>query len=359
MVKFDTSCYGDPAPFLDVEVYWRWGWHTRLYYKATDVHAYLCPTSSHPERVCKNIPLGVALRIRRLCSERREFRKNEKLFSRAFFPRRGYMDVTVRKAFSKASLASRKRLLASRGQRALRPGAVPFVFPYIRNVNVKRVLHSLHPILRSDNVLAGLFPCPQPAAFRRQSSLGDMLCRAMFPAPARRPEGCSACGNVGCPIDAHMPGGRVIVSATSGRVFRIQRPLTCTSVNVIYVITCKKCWAQGVGETENPRVRFEQYLREIAAGPRGNQNGICAITEHFLDGSHSVADVEFTLVDSVPATCNFHPAVIAPMRVRLEWLWINRLESSLNIRRNWRSSFPGGAAFARSRRNNVLDESLR
>ena len=60
----------EPVQFLDTELYWNGGWHTRLFCKETDVHAYLLPTSGHPKHVFLNIPYGVALRIRRASAPR-------------------------------------------------------------------------------------------------------------------------------------------------------------------------------------------------------------------------------------------------------------------------------------------------
>ena len=100
---------------------------------------------------------------------------------------------------------------------------------------------------------------------------------------------------------------------------------------------------QGVGETENPRSRLLKYLTDIR-DPAEPTHGVCAITRHFRDPEHTVDDLEFLLVDKVSPLANFHPAVITPIRLRLEWLWIRRLDASLNIRRNWRASFPGGGA---------------
>ena len=40
-VQFKVSGFGAPLTFLDVELYWRRAWHSRVYYKPTDVHAYI------------------------------------------------------------------------------------------------------------------------------------------------------------------------------------------------------------------------------------------------------------------------------------------------------------------------------
>lgn len=79
------------VPYLDLEVYLApdAGWQTRIFSKPTDVHAYLHISSCHPPHVHKNIPYGVAQRIRRICSEPREFHLAKETFTE-FFMKRGY-----------------------------------------------------------------------------------------------------------------------------------------------------------------------------------------------------------------------------------------------------------------------------
>ena len=70
MVQFAPVSFGCTVPFLDVLVYVKnLTWQTRLFCKPTDLHAFLHTSSFHPAHVVKNIPFGVALRIRRICSE--------------------------------------------------------------------------------------------------------------------------------------------------------------------------------------------------------------------------------------------------------------------------------------------------
>jgi hypothetical protein len=46
---------------------------TDLYSKPTDSHQYLLPTSCHPPHCCRNIPFSLALRIRRICTQKSDF----------------------------------------------------------------------------------------------------------------------------------------------------------------------------------------------------------------------------------------------------------------------------------------------
>ena len=129
-----------------------------------------------------------------------------------------------------------------------------------------------------------------------------------------------------------------VASAVSVASFPIKRALSCSSTNVVYVVLCRRCMVQGVGETHCPTNRIHKYLQEIEEGLLLPDNA-CAISKHFCDGNHTLDDFEVTLVDQVQPLANFHPAVITPLCLRLAWLWIHRLQAPLNVRREWRNSF--------------------
>ena len=107
---------------------------------------------------------------------------------------------------------------------------------------------------------------------------------------------------------------------------------------------CKSCYSErlgflGVGETADPRTRFPHYIR-AALDPRSSASGAGAIANHFCEDGHSIDDLCITLVDAVPTNKRF-AVVYWCVRKRLENRWIHRLGATLNVRRNWRSFFPG------------------
>ena len=56
---------------------------SKVYFKSTDGHMYLLPQSSHHPSLYRNIPCGVALRLRRICSRLKNNLKNTIRFSSA------------------------------------------------------------------------------------------------------------------------------------------------------------------------------------------------------------------------------------------------------------------------------------
>ena len=69
-IKFELVYSKSKLNVLDVSLHLVDGFiQTDVYSKPTDSHLYLSPSSAHPKHVFKAIPFGVALRLRRNCSE--------------------------------------------------------------------------------------------------------------------------------------------------------------------------------------------------------------------------------------------------------------------------------------------------
>ena len=58
------------------------------------------------------------------------------------------------------------------------------------------------------------------------------------------------CGDKRCNTCKLGTFGKTIPTTSTGATYHIKHQITCKSSNLIYCITCKKCWAQYIGETE-------------------------------------------------------------------------------------------------------------
>ena len=83
---------------------------TSLYTKPTDLHEYLHFTSCHPTHVTQNLPYGLFLHIKRICSEESDFiQKSEVL--KLQLRERGYPHRVIKCGFKKAASKERKEIL--------------------------------------------------------------------------------------------------------------------------------------------------------------------------------------------------------------------------------------------------------
>ena len=89
-----------------------------------------------------------------------------------------------------------------------------------------------------------------------------------------------------------MSGSSFRASAT-GRLFEINKPLTCTSENIVYLASCGICDLQGVGSTVCFKSRLANYKSHIK-----HKRKTCSIVNHFIDiheADHS--SLKFMLID--------------------------------------------------------------
>ena len=72
-IRFEEKTSNSELEFLDVKVCLKVGYlMPRTYAKPTDAHRYLDPSSCHPKKVTRAIPLSVGLSLRRNCSDKYE-----------------------------------------------------------------------------------------------------------------------------------------------------------------------------------------------------------------------------------------------------------------------------------------------
>ena len=68
--------------------------------------------------------------------------------------------------------------------------------------------------------------------------------------------------------------------------YKIRQEIDCRSKNIIYLVSCRKCPMQEVGQTENFQAMVSNYISHILKGKQ-----MCGIVKHFMETSgHSVND---------------------------------------------------------------------
>ena len=92
------------------------------------------------------------------------------------------------------------------------------------------------------------------------------------------PKGFTKCGDKRCNTCSKGTFSETIHVTSTNKVFTIKQRITCKTSNVIYCLTCKKCKAQYIGETNNEiHTRQAGHLRDIREGNIG-----LSYVRHFL-----------------------------------------------------------------------------
>ena len=118
--------------------------------------------------------------------------------------------------------------------------------------NLSRVAKKHLPILCTFSRLRKAIPYPPIVAFRRPKNIKDLLVRAKLNPPAPPANAINTkCNNKRCKFCHEMVTCNKFKSKATGRQYNIRAEITCKTRNLVYLISCKRCGLQYVGETEN------------------------------------------------------------------------------------------------------------
>jgi len=277
-----------------------------LYTKDTDTHSYLHYTSSHPIHCKKGGPYGEFLRLRRNCTNMCDFEKHAESRVRDYIAR-GYPEKDLLAAKEKAKAKDRKELLKPKKKQVLtnkeknkmRPVLVLTYNP--ANPNMKQILDK-HWHLIEKSKFGFLFPEKPLIAYRRAKNISDHLVKAKCndPHKKRTKTILPPCKDVFrceyCPRKPKEPN--IYISSVTGRSYRGPQKYTCQCRNLIYLISCKKCGKQYVGETYRTfKERMKEHQRYIRNKDTSQTTGC-----HFNLPGHKSSDFKCQVIYLLPGT---------------------------------------------------------
>ena len=326
-IKFTSERSVTSIPFLDVMVSLHNGFlETDLYSKPTDTHQYLQWSSCHPRHSKTSLPYSLAFRLRRICStdENLSIRVTQ---LKQHLTDRGYPPKVIDKQVQKALIISRSEALKPR-QKEKTSTRVPFVLTFDpSHTTLANTLHKFLPLLHSSTRCQDAIPEAPMVAFRRPTNIKDMVVRTGITIPSTDSPAkgfnpcnkCAACkhrhGEHTAPIQ-HTQTSSTFISKVSGEHFNIYHPLNCLSTNVIYLISCKKCGMQYVGETKRSlKIRLLEHCGDA------KHNRDKPVARHFTSARHSVDDILIMAIDRPGSSDRF-------LRLALEAKWIKKLQTS-------------------------------
>ena len=285
--------------------------HTKLFSKASDTHCYLIPTSCHKPHIIRNIPVGVARRLRRNNSEEHNFVAQCKIF-KDYLMKRGYSSNFCDESFDKfKNMEIRESLYSERKPNDKKScSAVPLVMdnnPALPNmgsiIHKHKHLLDLDPELKKHVNKASVF-----VSYRKNKTIGDMLIHNRFK-PSKQSEnsvavdestilnvdnnisantvndwGCFACGKCYCCKKGYLSPCTSFTSFHTEQVFSHTQTISCQDVGLIYLAECITCEISNVGfTTYNIPKRFSNHKCHIKKGKR-----TCRLDSHFIDIDHKL-----------------------------------------------------------------------
>ena len=177
--------------------------------------------------------------------------------------------------------------------------AVPLVIDYHPNLKdfgslVRRLFQQL------DSITKNVFKVSPFVAFRSPKNIRSHLVRAKVPLNNGRVNKCSKCNDVRCKVCDNLNESETFTSTVNGSSYFINQKLNCSSINVVYLITCKVCKIQYVGQTCGKfRLRWNNYKTCQDKARQGHKVPQLSFHKHFLSQGHSglLNDAEVKLID--------------------------------------------------------------
>ena len=270
----------------------------RMYSKETYTHQYLATNSCHPDHVSKNITTNVVHRCRMNCLDKV---KDDSLFKdslvtyKAYLFKSGYLQENIDKKFIKFALSNkRKNIHILQNKRKQKKSSV-IKYRFITEFepkfpNIRKGLWKFERIIKEDEVLSKVFPkgakhfqvsekrgsknikellAPSSVILSSEEHLGKYQ-QGKGSYPCNKP--CAYCTLLRKSQATHFK------SRSNGQSFKIRQKINCQSENVIYLIECKQCKIQGIGQTFKLNSKLWNYFSHIKQRER-----TCHIVNHFID----------------------------------------------------------------------------
>ena len=344
-IKFTHEVSDTSLTFLDTKVL-REGHtqlYTTLYSKPTDTQQYLHYSSCHPAHQKSGGPYSQLLRIKRICKKDADFQTHAQKLLYSYY-KRGYPMKILQEAYAKAQAKSRVELLYTPNRARPEDQESPFfcIVPYNpQNPPIKAIVENNWHLLKTDPKLSTVSKRKVIVGHSRPQNLRDLLVKSRLrypppvapptPTPTINPD--KICNNRNCRYCPRLDTSGLIKSTTTSRTYIVPQKITCRFNNLVYLITCKKCRFQYVGQTKNClKDRFQQHFLDIRhasnwarAPPSAQAKGPTNVGLHFNRRGHNIHDVQINIIELIKMSPD-NPKC-QDLRDRREIFWMHKLKT--------------------------------
>ena len=298
-LKFTFDWSPEKINFLDLSIKLKdKKFVTDLYCKPTDGHQYLHFESCHPAHIKNSIVYSQAMRLKRICSSKEDL--NQHLDNlKVWFQERGYPDDLIDKQITQSLTGNNGTKNQESSQR------VPFVLVYNPLLAaLPNIIRQKAKILDENQEVSKVF-CSKPfVSFRAPRNLKSHLVRAKL-YPLERTVGSSKCNKKKCLTCDNIEETKTFKGKHSEKIYCINHKLTCDDKCLIYLLTCKICNLQYIGQTRDKfRYRWNNYKANYKKSKEGQNHFQREIFEHFKSEGHNdfLEDCSITHIDKTDSS---------------------------------------------------------
>ena len=330
-IKFETQYSKDSINFLDttISITKEGRLKTNIYSKPTDRKAYLHAKSYHPKCTKEAISFSQALRIKRICSDVSDYRKNtDKLLEELV--ERGHKAETAKKTMEKANGIQREELLEYKEKPP--NSKIPLIVTYNKLLpNIKEIVDNTWNTLNINPDESAKFVDKPILCFRRNRNLKDLIGQTrisnakVLRKKANKIGKCTPClSRIDTKCCKHIVSTTKFTNRSGTKEYNIFHKVNCKSKNVIYLAHCRKCNNKPyVGKCEDQRMHKRINTHRSDAK---KQDSI-PIDRHFLLPDHNFdRDFKLTIIEEV-TKLDLPKEQIRELLLRREDFWILKLDT--------------------------------
>ena len=220
-------------------------------------------------------------------------------------------------------------------------------FPLVLDYNpilpdIQKVIQKHAHLLRSSPELLEIFPSKSIfPAYRRTKNLKDILAPSKFRGASAVNQaegemgGCFKCSSRCDLCKKFLIEDSKFKSFSTGRTYKINQNLSCSSKNVVYLASCNKCNLQYVGSTSTEfKIRIRNHKSSMLTNQKTSELAV-----HFNCTKHQISEISFIVIEKIIAQGD--AAHIDRLLLTREAYWTAQLctlnPHGLNKRREFRS----------------------
>ena len=153
--------------------------------------------------------------------------------------------------------------------------------------NIGRIFHGHLDLLYTGQEVERIFTPDPMASFRSARKISSYLVRAKL-YPLERRVGSFKCGGRRCQVCLNVTETETFTSTSTNQTYKINHEFNCNESSLIYLLTCKICRKQYVGQTVDIfRSRWNNYKSNERKYLVGNPCMQEHVFEHFNSEGHA------------------------------------------------------------------------
>ena len=324
---------------------------TCTFQKVQNLYQYLHYSSNHPKSLFKAIITGELIRYVRTNTREEQYIAMTKLFESRLLAR-AYPKPLIQKTKSRVLYQDRRKYMLSQSK------PIPRVYPPIYKCLPPPQYHVLKAIILQDyNMLGRVLPTPKFISLSYPTLRKELIRAKLIPTDRQfvdiylatescnnpsQPDhgklpklqtqntGIKKCNHPRCITCKHLNCNKQFTSTKTKVTYTIRHNFSCTSKNLIYLITCKKCKKQYVGLTmQKLNTRINHHRSNIFSK---KPIYLCV---HFNFPDHHIQDLSVQPIDTVVDQTQ----PLEELR-KLERYWIRTLKTLKPDGLNLSTGFP-------------------